>query len=58
MFAYLREKVSEHGVRDVVNVLCDAAACREVLRKFSTVPSLRSGVLAGGVLALSAFPVG
>lgn len=43
VFAYLRQKVSEHGVWDVADVLRDAAACREVLRKFNTVPSLRSG---------------
>ena len=58
VFAYLREKMNEHGVLDVANVLCDAAACREVLRRFNTVPSLRSGGLAVGQGRASGDPRG
>ena len=41
-FSYLREELARHGERDAVRVLKDAEACRQILRKLTTVPTLRS----------------
>ena len=42
VFAHLRKRVGECGVRDVDRVLADAAACREVLGMLGKVPSFAS----------------
>ena len=53
LFAFFRQELGERGARDVAAILQDAEACRMVLKKFNTVPSLLSargvGDVGGGV---------
>jgi len=49
LFGHLRKELGERGLRDVSGLLKDAQACRDILRRFGTVPSLTPSRVDGGV---------
>ena len=49
VFGHLRKELGERGLRDVSGLLKDVQACRDVLRRFGTVPSLAPSHVGGAV---------
>ena len=43
LFGHLRKELGERGLSDVGRLLKDVQACRDILRRFGTVPLLAYG---------------